>query len=179
MRHPYDDLAVLVIDMQYGFLKHIDAYQRRALVRNQIRVLRHCEEFDIQTWKIELPKRNFGETAEPIRNALKRVPRDWSWAKESDSVFSPLEARCFAGELQRKGIRTIFLMGLNADACVYDSAFDAYHLGFEVATHHTVIGAPFTRSTISAVERLNKLGCHIAQFEDLLLQVGAAEYATA
>lgn len=140
MKNPYDGLAVLVIDMQgFWIRKLFDKARAKALIRRQEEVLRLCAEHDIPVWCIELHPKEDGPTIKPLREAIRRVPRDWYHHKFWDNAFRDKNGAALQDALRGQNVRTIYLMGINAGHCVYLTARGALRRGFEVATGDDVI----------------------------------------
>lgn len=124
-----EGLAVVLIDMQYGFLKHFDYEVVEGLILHQQKVIRFCAKEDIPL--IIVSYRMFGETVKEIKDLIKKVPRVFSLTKSDDDAF--LGTR-LDEMLKNLKTRNLVLMGIMSDACVKKTAKSAVELGYKIFT---------------------------------------------
>jgi len=129
----FESLAVLLIDMQDGFL---DSLEKKLLVPNQIQVLKFCKEKEIPVMVFEYKR--FGRTTSSLVMELKNIPRkNVYWFEKTDNdAFSVSD---FYFLLKRKKITKLLLMGINAAFCVFDTAKTAIRVGFTIMTSEDLI----------------------------------------
>lgn len=130
-----EKLAVLLIDMQEGFVRNLSKEEKRRIVRNQQKVLRWCVRMRIPI--IVVCYERYGRVIAPLRKQLegtrcvvRRITKNWNDAFEG----TPL-----ADILKNLKITRLFLMGINAVYCVMDTAAGALHNGFSICTSNAVI----------------------------------------
>lgn len=129
-------VAVLVIDMQQSFLNGIDDDMVNVLIDNQIKVLRFCAEHDIPVAVLEF--QGEGLTLNVLQWEINRVSRYRVFIKLQDDGFSnPELTSCFVGW----SVDALILMGVNAGACVRETAIGALNNGFAIATSSQLISS--------------------------------------
>jgi len=123
----YEGLAILLIDMQDFY---IDNDEKRELIPRQISALRLCEN-NIPLVVLEYNHR--GETTNILKREIKNLPqKNVIWMKKywNDGFKDTgLHER-----LQKRGIQTLLLMGINAGFCVYATAKSALSYGYRIVT---------------------------------------------
>lgn len=136
--------AVLLIDMQWSFVRALQEKDRERIVSHQIEIIRCCARETIPLFVCEYRTDNesagitFGRTIPELENEIellkprqvKRINKYCNSAFVKTSLLKILK--------QRK-ITDLFLMGINADYCVQETAIDAREAGFSVATSEGVI----------------------------------------
>lgn len=127
--------AVLVIDMQDFFLKHFKEPVRETLIKNQIKVLRMCARHKIPIFVIEYECLgiNRGPTTAPLRSVLKTLPAvvQEPFLKQNNSAFTDTNLDT---ELKKLKVKTLVLMGINANGCIQDTAISALNQGYRIIT---------------------------------------------
>jgi len=128
-----ENLAVILIDMQDYFINHDE---KRNLIPNQLLVLNFCRIKNIPVAVFEY--RNRGETTAMLKKEIVKFSPEniCTFIKRSDDAFSVED---FDGWLKEKNIQTLLLMGINACACVYDTANTAIKNGYKIMTSDTLI----------------------------------------
>lgn len=166
-KNPYDSLAVFVIDMQEHFLAALEKVATEMLIAHQCRVLRICRHLDIPVWTIEM--KGHEQTVPAIREVTAYIPRVKTHIKLRANAFAEPSGIAFAEELYEFGIRTIFHMGIFANACVVGTAIGAHRNSFQVATHRSVLGDdPAQEIDVALATMSSLLDCKTMAFEDLL-----------
>jgi nicotinamidase-related amidase len=103
-------------------------------VSNQCSVLERAIEIKIPIAVLEYY--NYGFTLSQLRKTLRKEPQCAFFTKREDSGFSE---KTFSLWLQRNRTKTLFLMGINANACVRFTARDALARGFKIVTSSGLI----------------------------------------
>jgi nicotinamidase-related amidase len=146
-------IGVMLIDMQSGFLKDFSELGVWSLVYEQSRVLNWAGARDVPVVCAEYL--NEGDTHPSLRNKLRGVPRVLRITKEDDDIFT---ATGLVSWLDERNVADLFFMGVNAHACVLDSARTAYNRGYAISTAESVIGRKegLDRHTLGEYQRLGR-----------------------
>lgn len=132
-------LAVILIDMQPGYLKLLNKKERKRIIPNQIQVIRYCRLNSIPL--IILEYAGEGATINILLKKAKKVPDLKILKKHYNSGFTNPE---LAKHLKRLGVGTVLLMGINADFCVKATGLGAIMHGLRIVTANSLIaGLPF------------------------------------
>ncbi|MFA7315881.1 MAG: isochorismatase family cysteine hydrolase [Candidatus Paceibacterota bacterium] len=130
--------AVVLIDMQDFFLKHFSFSIYKDLIKNQSKVIDVCEKYNIPLIVLEYKCRGIfrGKTTDKLHKKIKNLKEAKILIKMSNSGFTdtPLDAL-----LKESKINELVLMGINANACVQDTAIGALKRGFKVSTSQDII----------------------------------------
>lgn len=127
------ELAVLLIDMQTDFIANLDLREINRIVRNQIEIIRRCRRDSIPLFIIEY--NNHGETIGELKKELFGIDIRYI-KKNNDDAFIDTQLHNLLSE---KKIKTLFLMGVNAGACVLYTAEGALDKGYQVMTSFAVM----------------------------------------
>ena len=130
----YSEVAVILIDMQYGFIATLRNGEEDRIVPNQISVLRFCKEKNIPV--IILDYFGHDETIKKLANEVKDFENVKIIIKNRDNGFTDTELNF---HLKSLGAKKLFLMGINADCCVKKTAKGAIQNGYEIITSNDVI----------------------------------------
>lgn len=131
------DSAVLVIDMQEVFLRHIEKDGRKNLEDAQIEIIRYCAEYDIPVIEIILPRYNDpNKTVNRIRQEIIHCRKHVLLRKDRTSAFNRTNLK---GVLDELSVKNIFLMGVYSHACIFYTAYDAISQGFSISTSSQVV----------------------------------------
>lgn len=122
--------AVILIDMQDFFLQHFKDSIKKTLIENQLRVLDKCAKQKIPLIVVEYKARGKfrGSTTGKLNQKLKTISHELI-IKESNSAFTNTDL-----DKILKGLHTkkLFIIGINANACIQDTAIGAIHRGYKV-----------------------------------------------
>ena len=123
--------AVIIVDMQDFFLKNFDVDVRKTLIKNQLKVLGICAERKLPLIVLEFKCRGIfrGETTNALKQKIKNIPHI-KIIKENNSGFTQTNLDKILRDAKCK---KIFIMGINANACVQDTAIGALHRSYKVA----------------------------------------------
>jgi nicotinamidase-related amidase len=130
-----DNCVVLLIDMQPRFLRRLSATKEDSLLRSQRNVLEYCEKSDVPLAVLEYKRAD--ETHPRLVEPIARVPRRIKIVKSHDDGFNKTE---LGRTLDEWDPEYLILMGLNASACVLETARTAADRGFQLATAADLIG---------------------------------------
>ena len=128
------DLAVLLIDMQDGFI--LGDPVKLSIIPSQISVLRFSKENNIPVIIFNYEK--YGETTEALNEEIKKMGTKnlYFFIKKRNDAFSVLG---FDSILKEKGVTKLFIMGINAGFCIYSTAKTAIEKGYKIITSADVI----------------------------------------
>lgn len=132
-------VAVLLIDMQPHFIIELPEGEKERIVSSQIEVIRRCGRERIPIFVIEYADE--GDTIRELRREIRRARKAteiYRMKKTTDSAFSNGN---LAALLRGLGIERLYLMGINAGACVKETAESAIACGFSIITSPEVISA--------------------------------------
>jgi nicotinamidase-related amidase len=123
------NLAVILIDMQEHFIQNNP--EKLAIVPSQIAVLRFLRAKGVPAFIVT--GECYGALEPNLEREVQQFPLDQvhHLIKPYDSAFTCCE---FNPLLQRRNVKKLFLMGINAGFCVYSTAVGALRLGYKVAT---------------------------------------------
>jgi nicotinamidase-related amidase len=127
-------LAVLLVDMQVNFVKHLSPRNLARLMEAQTRIIRECANRNIPLIVLELA--GYGRTAKELRDEIEKVPRVICLRKEFNGGFkyTGLHRR-----LQKLGIRSLVIMGMNASYCVSSTVATAIRLKYRIVTTNDLV----------------------------------------
>ncbi|TSC62985.1 MAG: hypothetical protein Athens041674_356 [Parcubacteria group bacterium Athens0416_74] len=126
--------GVVLIDMQPDFVSGLREYVTARVVHMQKLVLAECARLDIPA--VALEYRRHGATIPELAAALERVPRRNLIVKTNDDGFHGTDLKSV---LTRFDVRSPVLMGINAHACVLQTADSGLRHGFAVKTSEDII----------------------------------------
>lgn len=129
---PYD--TAVLIDMQSGFVGGLRRGALPRILKSQIKVLGQCVEENIPT--VVLEYRGHGKTIDELAAVLSQVPRTRTIIKSNDDGF---ENTTLHKTLRSWGSQNLLLMGINAEACVKETAQSALRLNYAIATSSKLI----------------------------------------
>jgi len=130
--------TVVLIDMQPEFLKELYQKEVEYIVENQLKVMKTCEQESLNFILLEYTQS--GDTLPGLKEASLQIPHSVQIHKSCDGGF---ESCGFEKQLQRWQTKDLFLMGMNAHACVYSTALVGKIKGYEVMTAECVLGDEF------------------------------------
>lgn len=130
MKKNTNKIAVIVVDMQDFFLQHFNNSIRNTLIENQLKVLDLCAKHNIPLVIVEYKAggKMRGSTTHKINQRIKTIPHKLI-IKENNSAFTKTD---LDKTLQSFNVKEVFIMGINANACVQDTAMSALHRGYQV-----------------------------------------------
>ncbi|MBT6691550.1 cysteine hydrolase [Candidatus Parcubacteria bacterium] len=146
-------LAVVLIDMQKGFVGNLKSGDKGRIVPNQIAVLRHCRENNIPIIVLEF--KGYGETIKEIRVELGDIQQYKTIIKGYDNGFKKTN---LDQHLRSLNISTLFLMGINADCCVKRTANGALRRDYQIIISNDVISGQSGHSSDNSIPWYEKKG---------------------
>jgi nicotinamidase-related amidase len=128
----HNTIAVIIIDMQDFFLQHFKESVCRTLISNQLKVLDLCAKKHIPLIVTEYKARGKfrGSTTHILNKKIKTISHVLI-IKEKNSAFTKTN---LDEVLKKLKIKKLFIMGINANACVQDTAISAIHKKYKVFT---------------------------------------------
>ena len=136
-----EGLAVVLIDMQQHFIdRDFTKGEEKRIISNQLAVLKWCAANHVPVIVLEYDGR--GKTIDILREELKNVENRATVVKPYDNGF---EQTTLDNILKGFGAEYLFLMGINACACVLATAKEARNKGYQVATSQDVIDGGLNR----------------------------------
>lgn len=124
--------AAIVIDMQYSFLSRINNLKR--IVDAQCETIKYFSENSLPV--ILMSYKDGGQVIPIINKAVNYHKKPIKIIKRHDDCFSKTNLEYI---LKEKAISNIVLMGVNASACVKDTAITGLEKGFRIATASDLI----------------------------------------
>jgi nicotinamidase-related amidase len=123
-------LAVILIDMQDFFLQHFKDPIRKTLIENQLKVLDRVAKEKLPLIVVEYKCRGKlrGPTTMKLNQKIKSISHELI-IKEHNSSFTDTNLDDLLKKLK---VKKLFIMGINANACVQDTAISALHRGYKV-----------------------------------------------
>jgi len=133
----HDDLAVILVDMQTGFVGKIDKRELEEEVQNQIDVIDYAGHHSIPIYVLEFA--GDGQTIPELKEKLNQYESVHYILKDRNNDFR----RTRLGEmLSDEGIKIVLLMGINASACVWGTAYGALDENLQIMTSRDLIAEP-------------------------------------
>jgi len=129
-----NSLAVIIVDMQEYFLEDLEEEDRNRIIENQINIIHWCAKNNCPIVVLEYYQR--GPTIGILKEKLKRVPRVKTVIKRDDNGFEGTKLNRVLNKLR---VKTLLLVGINANACVRSTACGGKKNGFNIATSESLI----------------------------------------
>lgn len=131
------DTAVIIIDMQEFFLANFPKPIVKQLIENQKRIINICLKKNFPFILTEYKTRGIfrGPTISTIKNLVKNSVIV-TIIKEQNSAFTKTDLDTI---LKENKIKKVLLIGINANACVQDTAIAAIFRGYQVITAQGII----------------------------------------
>jgi len=128
-------LAIVLVDMQAGFVGGLRTGSLKRIVPNQKRVLKLASNRRIPVAVLEF--KGYGETLPELTELAKACPGYTAFEKYVDSGFS---SGAFISWLENHAkAKSLFLMGINAGYCVKATAAGAIRRGYKIVIHPDMI----------------------------------------
>jgi nicotinamidase-related amidase len=121
-------LAILMIDMQTKFLADLDPGERDKIIQGQLRLLEQAKALETLVINVRFAGDN-GPTDQRLIDSWLRMTNKAPLLKYKDDAFSVPTLNPF---LQKRGVKTLVLAGINASFCVLETAKSAVLRGYEV-----------------------------------------------
>lgn len=126
------DTAILVVDMQEGFIHNQRSYVARKLIEMQLHLLEWGREegFSVLVFEYDFK----GDTIEIISDSVKEFKQYAYVTKYLDGGFDnfPMNRHSVAMLLRSWGIKNVIISGINGPYCVYDTIEGALKNNFNV-----------------------------------------------
>ncbi len=127
--------GVILIDMQRDFVSYSEETKRQ--LQAQERLLKYSARYDIPVVVLEYV--GYGQTLDLLMRTLKKVPRRQFIGKADDDGFTNSK---LVRTLRAWSICNLCLTGVNASACVKETAKGAISVGFSIETADDLIVDP-------------------------------------
>ncbi|MDQ7053949.1 MAG: hydrolase [candidate division KSB1 bacterium] len=163
MRIRKDRSAAVVIDIQERLFPHI--FEADRLAGNVVKLIEGLKILDIPLMVTEQYSKGLGPTIPTVREAL--------------GEFQPLEKMTFSccgapslmTALRNTGCKTVILFGIEAHACVLQTAVDLLEANFVPVVVEDCISSRRLNDKQVAVARMRHEGSIITTYESLLLEL--------
>jgi len=134
------DLAVILIDMQEEFVDRLSKKDKKIIILAQQKLLHYCQEKQLPLVVLEYRNNTeeYGSTIAPLANIIADIPGVIKIDKPANDGFEKTE---LLSKLQLMQVKRLWLAGINASACVYDTAESALE-HFSIATSNDLIADP-------------------------------------
>jgi nicotinamidase-related amidase len=162
----YDNIAVLLIDMQYSFMDDLDGAERQELVANQNNVLDYCKEHGISVYEIKYLGE--GDTINSLQGRLKELEQAGNLHQITKPWDDSFQRTDLADQLTNENIEYVLLMGLYASACVEGTGKGTLRNGFQFLTSRSLIADPDYWGNDENIEWFRTRGLHRDKYTDLL-----------
>ena len=131
------NIAVVIVDMQDFFLKKFKPEILDALIKNHLVIIDFCIKNRLPFIVVEYKAggKFRGKTIQKLDNRIKNVHKE-TFIKEHNSAFTDTKLDEILKNLKTK---EVLLIGINANACIQDTAIGALHRGYKVVTGHGII----------------------------------------
>jgi nicotinamidase-related amidase len=157
--------GAVLVDMQSSFIKGLEPGETDILIPNQKKVIDACREMDLPL--VVVNYFNAGKTHRELRKAVPKVPRHKYLTKDGGDGFKNKRLHQY---LQEEHVNALLFMGMNASACVHQTAEHAIELGYTIATSIDVIAneRDFFESVYSAADWYKEKGIYREEHSELL-----------
>lgn len=134
--------TVFLIDMQESNLKRIDPQKRESMIKAQLEVIEHCDNYHIPIIVLEYLKG--GTTIDKLERRIHKIPRHRRklLIKSENDGFIGKSRKKLLKKLKKYQTNSIYLMGVNASACVKQTGEGAKRERFSVMSSEDVIADP-------------------------------------
>ena len=130
------ELAIILVDMQEGYVENLRDGEKERIIPNQRAVLEYCRVHDIPVIVLEFNTSRRGETIPELLEVAKKNSNFDLLRKNYDDGFLCTD---LDSTLKSLGVKTIFFMGVNACYCVYSTARSTLARGYEIVTSNSVL----------------------------------------
>ncbi len=158
-----DKMAVLLIDMQPYFTRCLARKERKKIISAQRELLDWCAGKDIPVVVLEF--NGFGDTIRILKKEFGKIPRCGTIVKERNDGFHGTE---LLDHLRALDVETLLLTGINAGACVKDTAKSAISHGFKIITCEKLISGSYYHREAEIVTWYKKKGEFHEDLETLI-----------
>lgn len=162
--------TVLIVDMQDFFLKNLDPFVKKTLLKNQLRIIDACTEKNFPFILLEYGDKGVsrGKTNTSITSKIKNIQL---LVKNNNSGFTKTTLDLILKKLHTKNI---IVMGINANGCVQDTIIGALKRKYKIITSHGIIANSYKKDlNLSAQNKkwYQKNTSFFENIEDLLVEI--------
>lgn len=158
------NVALLVLDMQAGFLKVVSAQEK--LIRRTAFAIETAGLFGMRTFFTEQSPDKLGHTEESLLNAAGLDSPD-SAIVFPKNTFSALSVDSLCNQLTNHDIHHLLVCGLEVPICVYQTALSALELEMQVTLISDAIGGRREEDFPPVLSTLQDHGCYLLPSETI------------
>jgi nicotinamidase-related amidase len=158
-----DNAALLIIDVQEKFRKHIAGFEPMAV--NIVRLIEGCKILDIPTFVTEQYPKGLGKT---ISEILDVMPEQQVYEK---TAFSCCGSSLFLHALQHTARKQVLVCGIEAHVCVNQTVHDLLSANFSVQIIEDAISSRDTYNKEVAMRKMALAGAIPSTTEMALLEL--------
>lgn len=158
--------AVLLIDMQKGFLMDVNQSKREQQIRAQIEVLQYCSQKDIPVAVLEFE--DWGDTIDELVPYISKVPRRCNLKKSYWDGFTNDE---LPKQLNKWNVKNLGIMGVFSSQCIKDTAEGAFKRGYRIATSNALIADSNPNYHKDTIHWFKENGQYYNNYKDLIKQI--------
>ncbi|MCL5104597.1 MAG: hydrolase [Armatimonadetes bacterium] len=167
MSHPNlldsSDVALIVLDIQDGFLKAI--HERERVVNNSIKLIEAAKIFSVPIMVTLQNAERLGDCNEEIARAL---PHN---ARLNKMSFSCLGGAGFSETLEETMRRQVLICGIETHICVNQTAHDLLARGFSVHIARDAVSSRTPENWVTGIEKMRDSGCVITSTEMAIFEL--------
>ena len=165
--HSETKYAILLIDMQNEFIKRIKEDEKENQIKAQIEVLKYCAQKDIPV--VALEYKNCDNTINKLIYHINKVPRKKYLTKSYNNGFKKTNLN---EQLEEWNITHVCLMGINASACVKQTAQGALNYKLSILTANQLISnEPGDEKNNKSIPWFKKKGLYYDDYKDLIKHI--------
>ena len=164
------ETAVLITDMQTGFLSKAPPIKKEELISKIISLTYFCKEKDIPIFVLEYKMNlyDFGETDPILKKAIKKVPRYFYIIKSREDGFHNTSLK---KDLDDWNIKRIILTGISTSNCVMFTGMGAKKAGFKILTSYDLTADVSSIGREMGDRWLKENGLFLPSYKDLIQKV--------
>ncbi len=155
-----EDTAILVIDMQEKLLKVMDRSEQ--LIQETTKFLKCCKVLGLPMLATEQYPKGLGHIIPEISGL---IPNNNIYSKTSFSGYIPSVKAC----LNRWSKKSIFLLGIEAHVCVFQTCYDLLEDGYRVYIPLECVSSRNAIHAQNAIKLMDKIGAWVVNGEMVLL----------
>ena len=163
MRIHKDESVAILVDMQERLFPHI--HEHAQLEQNMLRLLRGLNLLEMPVLVTEQYAKGLGPTIPSVQAELV------SYAPMEKMSFSCCGAQSVMSALSEAHAKTVLLFGIEAHACVLQTAVDLLESGYTPVVVEDCISSRKLNDKQVAVARMRQEGAIITTYESVLLEL--------
>lgn len=163
MRIKREKTIAILVDMQERLFPHI--HEHDVLEQNAIKLIRGLQTLELPIWVTEQYTKGLGATIPSVQAALA------NYQPVEKITFSCCGAPGLMASLRESNVRNVILMGIEAHACVLQTAVDLLENGYAPVVIEDCISSRKINDKKVAVARMQQEGVVISTYESILLEL--------